>query len=66
MRAVCVVPARVRKTGLLLHYAAFLALRVWVVLSVMDVMPPPTETLRNLHLTGSRYLLQLADGSLDI
>lgn len=66
MRAVWVVPARVRKTGLLLHYAAFLALRVWVVLSVMDVMPPPTETLRNLHLTGSRYLLQLADGSLDI
>ena len=26
----------------------------------------PTETLRNLHLTGSRYILQLADGSLDI
>ena len=48
--------------------------RAWVVLSVMDVTPPhsdgcdasPTETLRNLHLTGSRYLLQLADGSLDI
>ena len=49
-------------------------LRAWVVLSVMDVIPPhsdgcdisPTETLRNPHLTGSRYLLQLADGSLDI
>ena len=74
MRAVWVVPARVRKTGLLLHHATSPALRACVVLSVMNVIPPhsdgcdtsPTETLRNLHLTGSRYLLQIADGSLDI
>ena len=26
----------------------------------------PTEILRKLHLTGSRYLLQFADGSFDI
>ena len=40
VRAVWVLPAPVRKTGLLLHNAASPALRAWVVLSVMDVMPP--------------------------
>ena len=40
VRAVWVVPARVRTTGLLLYYAASPALRAWVVLSVMNVIPP--------------------------
>ena len=66
MRAVWVVPARVRKTGLVLHYAAFLAFAGLGCSFSDGCDTSPTETLRELHLTGSRYLLQLADGSLDI
>lgn len=66
MRAVWVVPARVRKTGLLLHHAASLA-SAGLGCSLSDECDiSPTEMLRDLHLTGSRYLLQIADGSLDI
>ena len=67
VRAVWVVPARVRKTGLLLHYAtspAFAGLGC----SFSDGCDTsPTETLRESSSDRcSRYILQLADGSLDI
>lgn len=64
LRAVWVVPARVRKTGLLLQYATSTASEGSGCSFSDECDTSPTETLRNLHLTGSRYLLQLVDGSL--
>ena len=66
VRADWVVPARVRTTGLLLHYSTSPA-SAGLGCSFSDGCDTsPTETLRNFHLTGSLYLLQFADGSLDI
>ena len=58
--------APVHDAGLLLRHATSLASEGSGCSFSDECDASPTETLRDLHLTGSRYLLQLADGSLDI
>lgn len=62
--AAWVVSAPVHDTGLLLRHAASPASAGLGCSFSDECDTSPTETLRNLHLTGSRYLLQLADGGL--
>lgn len=64
VRVVWVVSAPGHDTGLLLQHAASPASAGSGCSFSDECDTSPTETLRNFHLTGSRYLLQLADCSL--
>ena len=64
VRAAWVVSAPVHDAGLLLRHTTSPASAGSGCSFSDECDTSPTETLRNFHLTGSRYLLQLADCSL--
>ena len=64
VRAVWVVSSPVHDTGLLLQHTTSPASAGSGCSFSDECDTSPTEPLRNFHLTGSRYLLQLAPGTL--